>query len=149
MRRRSPRRGGRPAHARGAPGQTAPTGSGQTAPAAPGQTAPAAEAPLAAAPAWRAALERSVARGGGGLMAIALLMGAGAGAGAIAFRYMILGVTYLFTGHDDYSSAGRAGNPLLGLGGWFVIAAPVVGGLIYGPLITASLRRPAGTGCPR
>ena len=81
-------------------------------------------------------------------MAIALLTGAGAGAGAIAFRYMILGVTYLFTGHDDYSSVGRAGNPLLGLGGWFVIAAPVVGGLIYGPLVSRFAPEARGHGVP-
>jgi CIC family chloride channel protein len=79
---------------------------------------------------------------------LALLTGAGAGAGAIAFRYMILGVTYLFTGHRDYSLVGRAGNPLLGLGGWFVVAAPVVGGLIYGPLVSRFAPEARGHGVP-
>jgi CIC family chloride channel protein len=68
--------------------------------------------------------------------------------GAIAFRYMIEGVTYLFTGHDDYSLVGRAGNPLLGLGGWFVVAAPVVGGLIYGPLVSRFAPEARGHGVP-
>jgi CIC family chloride channel protein len=81
-------------------------------------------------------------------MLLALLTGAGAGAGAIAFRYMILGVTYLFTGHRDYSLVGRAGNPLLGLGGWFVVAAPVVGGLIYGPLVSRFAPEARGHGVP-
>jgi CIC family chloride channel protein len=81
-------------------------------------------------------------------MVLALLTGAGAGAGAIAFRYMILGVTYLFTGHRDYSLVGRAGNPLLGVGGWFVVAAPVVGGLIYGPLVSRFAPEARGHGVP-
>ncbi len=81
-------------------------------------------------------------------MVLALLTGAGAGAGAIAFRYMIEGVTYLFTGHDDYSLVGRAGNPLLGLGGWFVVATPVVGGLIYGPLVSRFAPEARGHGVP-
>ena len=42
---------------------------------------------------------------------LALLTGAGAGLGAIAFRYMILGFTYLFTGHRDYSAVGSCGQP--------------------------------------
>jgi CIC family chloride channel protein len=81
-------------------------------------------------------------------MVLALLTGAGAGAGAIAFRYMILGVTYLFSGHRDYSSVGRAGNPLLGLGDWFVVAAPAVGGLIYGPLVSRFAPEARGHGVP-
>ena len=97
---------------------------------------------------WRGRLERSVASGGGGLMVLAVLTGAGAGGGAIAFRYMILGVTYLFTGHRDYSAVGHAGNPLLGLGGWFVVAAPVVGGLIYGPLVSRFAPEARGHGVP-
>ena len=44
-------------------------------------------------------------------MALALLVGAGAGLGAIAFRYMILGFTYVFSGHKDYSAVGHARTP--------------------------------------
>jgi chloride channel protein, CIC family len=43
-------------------------------------------------------LQRSILSGSTGLTALALLVGVGAGLGAVAFRYMILGVTYLLTG---------------------------------------------------
>src|SRR5690348_7262194 len=71
-----------------------------------------------------------------GLVALALVVGAGAGLGAVAFRYLILWFTRLFSGHDDYSSAGHAVNhwvPWLGI--FFVLAAPVVGGAVYGPVV--------------
>ena len=62
---------------------------------------------------------------------------------------MILGFTYLFTGHDDYSAAGHASNPLVaGLGIWFVVLAPVVGGLIYGPLVSRFAPEARGHGVP-
>jgi chloride channel protein, CIC family len=86
---------------------------------------------------------------GYGLVLLALVVGAGAGFGAVAFRYLILGFTHLFTGHHDYSGAGRAsygGHP--GIGPWFVIAAPVVGGILYGPLIYRFAREARGHGVP-
>jgi CIC family chloride channel protein len=62
---------------------------------------------------------------------------------------MILGFTYLFTGHSDYSAAGHAANPLVpGLGIWFVVLAPVVGGLIYGPLVSRFAPEARGHGVP-
>ena len=98
---------------------------------------------------WRERLQRSAAGGQRGLMALALLVGAGAGLGAIAFRYMILGFTYLFTGHNDYSAAGHAANPLIsGVGIWFVLAVPVIGGLIYGPLVSRFAPEARGHGVP-
>ncbi len=98
---------------------------------------------------WLSGLRRSVVRGSGGLTALALLTGAGAGLGAVAFRYMILGFTYLFTGHRDYSAAGHAADPWLpGLGIWFVVLAPVVGGLIYGPLVSRFAPEARGHGVP-
>jgi CIC family chloride channel protein len=98
---------------------------------------------------WLGRLRRSVARGSGGLMALALLTGAGAGLGAVAFRYMILGFTHLFTGHGEYGAAGRTINPHLpGLGIWFVVAVPVVGGLIYGPLVSRFAPEARGHGVP-
>ena len=98
---------------------------------------------------WLSRLRLSVARGSWGLTTLALLVGAGAGAGAVAFRYMILGFTYLFTGHDDYSSAGHAVNPLApGLGIWFLVAVPVIGGLIYGPLVSRFAPEARGHGVP-
>lgn len=84
-----------------------------------------------------------------GLVALALAVGAGAGLGAIAFRALILVCTRLFTGHDDYSAAGHALNPLVPrLGIWFIILAPVVGGLIYGPLVDRFAREARGHGVP-
>jgi CIC family chloride channel protein len=98
---------------------------------------------------WRERLQRSVATGQRGLIALALLVGAGAGLGAIAFRYMILGFTYLFSGHKDYSAVGHASNPLVpGLGIWFVVLAPVIGGLIYGPLVSRFAPEARGHGVP-
>ena len=98
---------------------------------------------------WRERLLHSVATGQRGLMALALLVGAGAGLGAIAFRYMILGFTYLFSGHKDYSAVGHASNPLVpGLGIWFVVLAPVIGGLIYGPLVSRFAPEARGHGVP-
>ena len=98
---------------------------------------------------WLARLRRSAARGSGGLTALALLTGAGAGLGAVAFRYMILGFTHLFTGHSQYGAAGRTINPHLpGLGIWFVVAVPVVGGLIYGPLVSRFAPEARGHGVP-
>lgn len=98
---------------------------------------------------WAEALRRSAVRGGGGLTALAVLVGAGAGAGAVAFRYMILGFTELLTGHSDYSAAGHAVNPELpGLGIWFVALAPIVGGLVYGPLVSRFAPEARGHGVP-
>jgi chloride channel protein, CIC family len=83
------------------------------------------------------------------LTVLALMVGVGAGLGAVAFRYLILGFTYLFTGHRDYSVAGHVANPLVsGLGPWFVVLAPVAGGLIYGPLVARFAPEARGHGVP-
>lgn len=64
-----------------------------------------------------------------GLVVLAAGVGAGAGAGAVVFRSLILWFTRLLSGHDDYSAAGHAANPLLpGLGRFFVLLVPLVGG---------------------
>ncbi len=87
--------------------------------------------------------------GGQGLVALALIVGVGAGAGAIGFRYLILGLTELFSGHRDYSAAGHVANPHVpGLGIWFVVLAPVVGGLVYGPLVSRFAPEARGHGVP-
>ncbi len=97
----------------------------------------------------RARLSRAVARGSRGMLVLSLVIGAGGGLGAVAFRYMILGFTHLFTGHRDYSAVGHAVNPQLpGLGLWFVVLAPVVGGLIYGPLVARFAPEARGHGVP-
>ncbi|MFL6053339.1 MAG: chloride channel protein, partial [Actinoallomurus sp.] len=84
-----------------------------------------------------------------GPVALALLVGAGAGLGAIAFRWLIQTFTHLFSGHADYSAAGRAANPHVPwLGPWFLLLAPVVGGLLYGPLVQRFAREARGHGVP-
>jgi len=84
-----------------------------------------------------------------GLVVLALVVGGGAGAGAVAFRYLILAFTYAFSGHRDYSASGRAAYGYFhGIGFWFVVFAPVVGGLLYGPLIYFFAREARGHGVP-
>jgi chloride channel protein, CIC family len=84
-----------------------------------------------------------------GLMALGVVVGLGAGLGAVFFRELILQITRLLTGFSDYSTAGRVANPHLPiLGIWFVFLVPVVGGLVYGPLISRFAREARGHGVP-
>jgi CIC family chloride channel protein len=83
------------------------------------------------------------------LLSLAVLVGVGAGLGAVVFRYMIEGLTRLFTGYGDYAGRGHAANPHLpGLGHWFVLLAPVVAGVLYGPLVYRFAREARGHGVP-
>ena len=75
-----------------------------------------------------------------GLVALALAVGGGAGAGAVAFRYLILAFTELATGHRDYSAFAHRE--------WFLLVVPIVGGLVYGPLIQRFAREARGHGVP-
>ena len=98
---------------------------------------------------WRGRAEAWLHGSAAGLMALGIVVGLGAGIGAVVFRELIFGMTRLFTGTSDYSLAGRAANPHLpGLGFWFVILAPVVGGLVYGPLIARFASEARGHGVP-
>ena len=83
-------------------------------------------------------------------MSLGVVVGVGAGLGAVAFRELIFGVTRLFTGYSEYGSMGRvrAIPHLPGLGVWFVVVAPVVGGLVYGPLIAVFASEAKGHGVP-
>jgi chloride channel protein, CIC family len=84
-----------------------------------------------------------------GLFVVAILVGAGSGLGAVAFRYLIYLVTWLATGHVQFGQAGYAGSahlPWLGLG--FFVVIPVLGGLVYGPLIYRYAREARGHGVP-
>ncbi|HWC34563.1 MAG TPA: chloride channel protein [Mycobacteriales bacterium] len=84
-----------------------------------------------------------------GLVPLGVLVGAGAGAGAVLFRYLILWVTELSTGRDDYSNAGHVSSPHFpGLGIYFVLLVPVLGGLVYGPLIDRFAKEARGHGVP-
>ena len=85
----------------------------------------------------------------GGLFVVAVLVGVGSGLGAVVFRYLIYFVTWLATGHDEFGQAGYTGSahlPWLGLG--FFVLIPVVGGLVYGPLIYRFAREARGHGVP-
>ena len=85
----------------------------------------------------------------GGLFVIAVVVGVGSGLGAVAFRYLIYFFTWLATGHVQFGQAGYVGSshlPWLGLG--FFVVIPVIGGLIYGPLIYRYAREARGHGVP-
>ena len=85
----------------------------------------------------------------GGLLVLSLGIGVGAGLGAVAFRYMIEGLTRVFTGFDDYSGLGHVpDHDVPGLGRWFVLIAPVIAGLLYGPLVYRFAREARGHGVP-
>jgi CIC family chloride channel protein len=84
-----------------------------------------------------------------GLVVLALVIGVGAGLGAIAFRYLIEWFTLLFSGSRDYSAMGHASHPWFpALGAAFVLLAPAVGGLLYGPLVDFFAREARGHGVP-
>ena len=99
----------------------------------------------------------SVARGGAawlrgsrpGLVVMALVVGAGSGLGAVGFRWLIVAVTWLATGYQQFGQQGRVASlhlPWLGI--WFLLLIPVLGGLIYGPLIQRFAREARGHGVP-
>lgn len=84
-----------------------------------------------------------------GLFVIAVVVGIGAGMGAVAFRYLISFFTWVFTGQAEFGQGGYVGSshlPWLGLG--FFVLAPVIGGLIFGPLVYRFAREARGHGVP-
>jgi chloride channel protein, CIC family len=84
-----------------------------------------------------------------GLAVMALVVGVGAGFGAVGFRWLIFGITWLATGHQQFGQQGRVGSlhlPWLGI--WFLVVIPVVGGLIYGPIVQRFAREARGHGVP-
>jgi chloride channel protein, CIC family len=84
-----------------------------------------------------------------GLLAIALVVGAGSGLGAVAFRSLIYFFTWLATGHVQFGQQGRVPSTHFpGLGLAFFVVIPVIGGLIYGPLIYRYAREARGHGVP-
>lgn len=97
----------------------------------------------------RGALSAWVRDRSGGLMVLALLIGVGAGLGAVAFRWLIKVATSVLSGHADYAATPGAGHPWLpGWGSWFLLLAPVVAGLVYGPLVYRFAREARGHGVP-
>jgi CIC family chloride channel protein len=84
-----------------------------------------------------------------GLFVIAVLVGVGSGLGAVVFRSLISFFTWLFTGHSAFGQAGYVGSAHLpGLGLACFVIFPVIGGLIYGPLIYRYAREARGHGVP-
>lgn len=84
-----------------------------------------------------------------GMFCVAIVVGVGAGLGAVAFRYLIFGFTWLATGRDEFGQQGWVASdhlPWLGVG--FFVAIPVIGGLLYGPLISRFAREARGHGVP-
>ncbi|MCM2578436.1 chloride channel protein [Streptomyces meridianus] len=97
----------------------------------------------------RSSLATGIREAPWGLTVLALTVGAGAGLGSIAFRWLIETFTRLFSGHADYAGAGHAANPHVpGLGPYFVVLAPVLGGLLYGPLVDRFAKEARGHGVP-
>ena len=84
-----------------------------------------------------------------GLLVMALIVGATTGLGAAGFRILIGWLTMLFTGQVDYSVANHASNPWVPqLGPWFLLFVPVIGGLLYGPLVERFAPEARGHGVP-
>jgi CIC family chloride channel protein len=80
---------------------------------------------------------------------MALIVGAGAGIGAVGFRELIFAFTWLATGHQQFGQQGHAASQHFEfLGIWFVLLVPVIGGLMYGPLIQRFAREARGHGVP-
>jgi CIC family chloride channel protein len=95
-------------------------------------------------------LLRRVLDGPGGVAVLAVVVGLAAGAGAVIFRWLLELCTTGFTGVSDYSAVAGSPNPWLPAAGrWFVIFVPVVGGLLYGPLVQWLAPEARGTGVPQ
>ena len=104
---------------------------------------------LRPAAAWARRAAGWLRAGRGGMFLLALLVGAGSGLGAVAFRYLIYFFTWAATGYVQFGQQGHVGSahlPWLGLG--FFVVIPVVGGLLYGPLIYRFAREARGHGVP-
>jgi len=83
------------------------------------------------------------------LVVFALVVGVGAGLGAVAFRYLIKGFTWVFTGHLELGAHSHAASPWLpGFGVVCLLVAPVIGGLVYGPLVARFAPEARGHGVP-
>jgi len=84
-----------------------------------------------------------------GLIGVAMVIGAGAGLFAVFFRWLIKVFTLALSGHLDYAAVAGADNPHVPwLGRFFVVLAPVVAGLLYGPLVHFFAREARGHGVP-
>jgi chloride channel protein, CIC family len=83
------------------------------------------------------------------MVALAIVVGLGGGLGAVAFRYLVYGATWIITGNEQYGLlAGQPSSHVPWMGRWFLLAAPIVGGLVFGPLIQRFAREARGHGVP-
>ncbi|HEX4401624.1 MAG TPA: chloride channel protein [Galbitalea sp.] len=104
-------------------------------------------------PRWNSKLTDGIAGGlrGSryGLFALALVIGVASGLGAVAFRYLIAFFTWLATGKSEFGQGGYVASthlPWLGLA--FYVLIPIIGGLLYGPLVYRFAREARGHGVP-
>ena len=84
-----------------------------------------------------------------GLALMALIVGVGSGLGAVTFRWLIYTITWLATGYRQFGQQGRIPSlhfPWLGI--WFLLVIPIIGGLLYGPLIDRFAHEARGHGVP-
>lgn len=82
-----------------------------------------------------------------GLFMLAIAVGLASGAGAVLFRLGIDAWTRFLTGAQDYTlSLGPSTGALSGLGRWFLVVAPVLSGIMIGPLMMRWGRAPTGHG---
>jgi len=84
-----------------------------------------------------------------GLFALALVVGLGAAVGALVFRWLVFGITWLTTGQTEFGQDGYVASghlPWLGLG--FYVVIPIIGGLVYGPMVARWAREARGHGVP-
>ncbi len=67
----------------------------------------------------------------------------------MAFRYLVYGATWVITGQQQYGlAAGQPSSHVSWMGRWFLLVAPIAGGLIFGPLIQRFAREARGHGVP-
>ena len=82
-----------------------------------------------------------------GLYILAVVVGLASGLGAVLFRLGIDAWSQLLSGADDYTeSMGPSVGSLAALGTWFVMVAPVVSGIIVGPVMSRLGNTPTGHG---
>jgi CIC family chloride channel protein len=80
---------------------------------------------------------------------VAVVVGMVAGVGAAGFRWMVYGVTWIATGYEQFGQQGRiASAHATALGVAFFLVIPIVGGLLYGPLVQRFAPEARGHGVP-
>lgn len=82
------------------------------------------------------------------LALVAALIGTLVGGAAVLFNLMIRAWTWVSTGYQDYSTHPGAPHGVWGWSPWFLVMAPVVAGLVYGPMIQKWAPSARGHGIP-